>query len=154
MLRERPGLVSLALVAGAVLPVQGAINALLRADIGAPLAVGFTSFIVATLSMLAFLPIAKRFLGAHAPDFRGLEAMPRWGWLGGLAGAFYVTTVFTTLPAIGAASVVALTVAGQQAASVLVDRFGLLGFATRPISVQRLAGVALLFVGVLLVQIA
>jgi transporter family-2 protein len=33
-LRTRPGLVALALFAGALLPVQGAVNALFRADLG------------------------------------------------------------------------------------------------------------------------
>src|SRR5262245_18246341 len=46
-----PGWVLLAFVAGAILPIQGAVNALLRADLGAPLAVGAVSFGVATAGM-------------------------------------------------------------------------------------------------------
>ena len=38
--KGRPGWIALALVAGAILPIQGAVNALLRADIGAPIMVG------------------------------------------------------------------------------------------------------------------
>jgi uncharacterized membrane protein YdcZ (DUF606 family) len=42
----------------------------------------------------------------------------------GLCGAAYVTTVFTAIPAMGAAVVVGLTVAGKQVASVFFDQLG------------------------------
>ena len=51
---------------------------------------------------------------------------------------------------LGAAPVVALTVGGQQLASVAVDRYGLLWLARRPISRRRLLGVAVLLAGVAL----
>ena len=80
--------------------------------------------------------------------------MPWWGWLGGLCGATYVTSVFLLIPEIGAAPVVVLTVAGQQLASVAVDRYGLLRLQAREISRRRLAGVAVLLVGVALITLA
>lgn len=80
--------------------------------------------------------------------------MPWWGWLGGLCGATYVTSVFVLLPEIGAAPVVVLTVAGQQLASVAVDRYGLLRLPKRPISRRRLTGVAVLLAGVALITLA
>jgi bacterial/archaeal transporter family-2 protein len=152
-LRLKPGLLALALFAGALLPFQGAVNALFRADLGAPLAVGFVSFVVATVTMLLVLPIIHAALKAPSPRFDGLAQMPAWGWLGGVMGAFYVMTVFSAIPSIGAASVVALTVAGQQAASLLIDRVGLLGFPMRAITSMRLWGVMLLFAGVAVIQL-
>ena len=149
----RPGLILLALVAGALLPVQGAINALLRTDLQAPFAAGVVSFVVATLAMLIVLPGAARLTGTPPARLDGLRAMPWWGWLGGFAGATYVTTVFTAMPVIGASAVIALTVAGQQIASVLVDRLGLLRFPQRDVSTLRLAGVGTLLVGVGLIQL-
>jgi len=47
-----------------------------------------------------------------------------------------------------------LTVAGQQLASVAVDRYGLLRLPRRTISRARLAGVALLLAGVVLITLA
>ncbi len=148
----KPGWVLLALVAGAVLPIQGAVNALLRADIGAPITVGAVSFVVATLGMaivLAFVVATDR---APKPRVRPLVTVPWWGWLGGLCGAAYVTTVFTAIPAIGAAAVVGLTVTGQQVASVFFDRWGLMCMPTKPVTGPRLFGVALLLIGVVLIQ--
>lgn len=146
------GWIVLALAAGAVLPVQGAINALLRADLGAPFTVGAISFLVATLSMGGMLALSTAFLNSPVPDISALAQVPWWGWLGGLAGAIYVTTVFTAMPAIGAAAVVGFTVAGQQVASVFVDRYGWLRLPQRPVSALRLAGVAALLVGVAIIR--
>ncbi|HEX2113652.1 MAG TPA: DMT family transporter [Alphaproteobacteria bacterium] len=144
--------VALALAAGAVLPVQGAVNSLLRAALGAPFAVAAISFVVATLGMAAVLLFAIAALRAPRPHFGKLGHMPCWGWLGGIAGAAYVTTVFMAIPAVGAAATVGLTVAGQQVASVFVDRYGLMRLPRRPVSGLRLAGVAALLAGVALIQ--
>ena len=153
-IRARLGWISLGLVAGAVLPVQGAINAQLRADLGQPLAAGTFSFAVATAAMALALVLALAVARAPRPRLDGLDGLPWWGWLGGLVGATYVTAVFVLIPEIGVAPTIALTVAGQQLASLLVDRYGLLRLPRRPISAARLAGVVLLLAGVGLIQLA
>jgi transporter family-2 protein len=89
-----------------------------------------------------------------SPSGTRLRDVPWWGWLGGACGAIYVTSVFVLIPEIGVAPTVALTVAGQQVASVFVDRHGLLRLPRRPISRPRLTGVVLLLAGVALIQLA
>ena len=150
----RPGWVLLALAAGAVLPVQGAVNSLLKADLGAPMAVGAVSFIVATITMLLVVLAVRLFSGRAAATGEGLGSMPWWGWLGGFSGAAYVTTVFSSIPAIGAAATIGLTVAGQQVASLFVDHYGIFRLPKREISTTRLAGVALLLAGVAAIQLS
>ncbi|MBZ7926116.1 DMT family transporter [Ensifer adhaerens] len=151
---DKLGWIALALTAGAVLPVQGAVNALLRHDLGgAPFAVGAVSFFVATLAMAAVMLVGLAGQKAPRPNIGGVQAMPWWGWLGGLAGATYVTTVFTAIPVIGAAAAVGFTVAGQQVASVFVDRYGWFRLPQRPVSGLRLAGVVLLLAGVALIKL-
>ena len=141
--------VALALVAGAALPVQGAINARLRADLDAPITAGAWSFVVAAAAMVAVLALDRT-----APRLDGLERVPWWGWLGGLCGATYVTSVFLLIPEIGVAPTIGLTVAGQQIASVFVDRHGLLRLPRRPITAVRLVGIMTLLAGVALIQVA
>ncbi len=51
--------VALALLAGAALPVQGAVNARLRADLDEPITVGAWSFVVAALAMVAVLALDR-----------------------------------------------------------------------------------------------
>jgi transporter family-2 protein len=151
--RRRPGWLALGLAAGAVLPVQGAINARLDAELDAASAVGAFSFLVATVAMALAL-VGTLAAGAPRPRVAPLERVPWWAWLGGLCGATYVTSVFLLIPDIGAAPVVVLTVAGQQLASVAVDRYGLLRLQRRRISRRRLAGVSALLAGVALVTFA
>jgi transporter family-2 protein len=143
----------LALAAGAVLPIQGAINAQLRADLDAPVATGAFSFLVATAAMLVVLGAVPRLASRRSRPV-ALRRLPWWGWLGGLCGATYVTSVFVLIPEIGAAPTIALTVAGQQLASVLVDRHGLLRLPRRSIPTARLLGVGALLAGVALIQLA
>ena len=152
---DRLGWIVLGLLAGAVLPVQGAVNGLLRHDLaGASFAVGTVSFVIATLAMAAVLGATLVWPTTPRPRLDGVAAMPWWGWLGGLAGAIYVTTVFTAIPAIGAAAAVGLTVAGQQVASVFVDRHGWFRLPRRLVSRLRLAGVVLILAGVALITSA
>jgi transporter family-2 protein len=151
---ERVGWLALAVAAGAALPVQGAINAQLRADLAAPIAVGAFSFLVATVAMVVVLMGAIAFTEAARPRLEPLRRLPWWGWLGGLVGATYVVSVFSLIPEIGAAPTIALTVAGQQIASLFVDRFGLLRLPRRRITVLRGAAIAGLLAGVALIQIA
>jgi bacterial/archaeal transporter family-2 protein len=152
--RKRAAWLALALLAGAALPVQGAVNAGLRAELDAPATVGAFSFLVATVAMVLVLAGSMALAGASAPRTAPLRGVPWWGWLGGLSGASYVTAVFLLIPEIGTAPTIALTVAGQQVASLLVDRYGLFRLPPRPLPAVRLAGVATLLAGVALIQLS
>lgn len=144
----RTGWLALGLVAGAALPVQGAVNARLRADLGEPLAVSLVSFTVATLAITVVLLSGRMPL----PRIGALGTVPWWGWLGGACAAAYVTGTFLLIPRIGAATTIALTVTGQQVASALIDHRGLFRLPRRPLTAARAAGLALLVTGCLLAQ--
>jgi transporter family-2 protein len=150
--RGRLPLVGLGLLAGAGLPVQAAVNARLRTDLEAPFAAATVSFLVATVSMLAVLAVLV-VTGRTTPTASGLAAMPWWGWLGALVGAAYVTVSLLAVPAVGAAPTVALTVAGQQIASAVVDHNGMLRLPRRPVTRARLLGVGTLLAGAVLIQL-
>jgi transporter family-2 protein len=75
-----------------------------------------------------------------------------WYYLsGGVLGAVYVTTALVAVRSLGAGGVVAATIAGQLTLSLVIDQLGILGVAQREITWQRLLGVALLAVGMLLI---
>ena len=152
--RRGGGWILFAALAGAALPVQGAINAQLRADLDAPVTAALWSFVVATAVMAAVVGAFAARGRAPAPRAAALRSVPWWGWLGGLCGATYVTSVFLLIPRIGVASTVALTVAGQQLASILVDRHGWLRLPRRHVTPARLAGVGVLLAGVALIRVA
>lgn len=56
------------------------------------------------------------------------------------------------IPRLGAATVLALLVAGQLLASIALDHFGLFGLPQRPVDLSRLAGAVLLLGGVVLIR--
>jgi len=54
-------------------------------------------------------------------------------------------------PRLGAAGYVMATILGTVTASLLLDHFGLVGYAERAVSLPRLAGAGLVFAGMLLI---
>lgn len=145
--------IGLGIVAGGVLPIQGAVNARLRTGLHEPIAVGLVSFTVATLAIAAVLVVLVSARRTPRPVLRPLSRMPWWGWLGGACAATYVTATFMLIPEIGAATTIALTVTGQQVASAAIDNYGLFRMPRRALTPARLAGLALLVAGSALVQL-
>ena len=106
------------------------------------------SYFVGLLCMIALI-VAFR---DPVPTAAMAARIPFWAWSGGLFGAIFIALGILLVPKIGAATFIALLVAGQMLASVAFDHFGLLGLTQRPVDVPRLIGVALLIGGVLLIR--
>ena len=137
----------LALLVGAGLVVQVAFNmAVSRALGSAPLA-ALGNFIVGTVLLVLLLTAFR----VDWPTREQFSAVPWWAWLGGTLGAAYVATATFTGPRLGALLLLALTVGGQMIASIIVDHYGLLGFAREPVDATRLVGVVLLLGGIFLI---
>ncbi len=139
--------VLLAVAAGAVLPVQVGVNSVLRQGIGNPIVAAFISFAVGA-AMLFGYALATR---AAWPTGQMLGKLPVWAWLGGALGAYYVATAIVLAPKLGAANLVSLTIAAQLFASLLLDHYGLIGFAQHGINAARIAGALLLIAGTVLI---
>jgi bacterial/archaeal transporter family-2 protein len=77
---------------------------------------------------------------------------PWYYWvLGGVGGVIIVTTTLITVRELGAGGVTAATIAGQLAASVVLDRMGVLGLDERAITWEKVLGIALLAAGTVLI---
>ncbi len=138
-----------AVVAGAMIPFQAGINSQLSHWVGGPIRAAFVSFVVGTVALL-ILAVAVR---KPAPSLGRLGDAPWWVWIGGLLGAFYVAGSIYAAPKLGAALLIAAVVAGQTAASVVIDQYGWVGFKEQHISAGRIAGVLLVAGGVTLVRV-
>jgi transporter family-2 protein len=137
-----------ALLLGVALSIQVGVNAELRAGLGHPVLAATVSFLIGTLGLL-LVTVAIR------PALPGAtQLVPWWQWTGGLLGALYVISAIVLAPKLGAAAMLAAIVAGQMAASLLLDHFGLLGFPVQPVSPLRVFAVLLILAGVLLLQVA
>lgn len=138
-----------ALAGGVALAVQAGVNARLGRGLGDPVLAAFASFSVGTLTLGALL-LARRM---ELPSLSTLTTVPTWAWVGGLLGAFFVTSVIVVAPRLGAGTLVAVVVGSQLATAVLLDHFGWLGFAERLLTWPRAVGVLMLVGGALLVRI-
>lgn len=144
------GYLAFAFAAGGMLPIQFGINAQLADWVESPIRAALISFMVGTIALLLVALVAARQL----PSGGRLADAPWWVWFGGTLGAFYVLGSVVAAPRLGATTLVALILAGQTIASLLVDHFGWVGFEEHPVTPGRLAGVLLLGAGVALVRVS
>jgi transporter family-2 protein len=138
-----------ALLTGAMIALQAPINAELAARLGHPLSAALWSFLVGTLALFVVVLLFAR----GSTNFGALRSVPLYMLIGGgLLGAVYVLVSLVLAPKIGVAALMALAIAGQLAAALLLDRFGLFDLAQRELSVGRVSGVLLVLVGALMVR--
>lgn len=134
-------------IGGVFTGLQGPTNAMLARPFNSPVNAAFVSFAVGTAVLLAAI-LALRV----RPDWGGVQALPWYAWLGGAYGAVFVVAAAFAAPRLGVASTVTLMIAGQLVAGMAVDHFGGFGIAAKPVNLTKLAGVALVFLGVVLVR--
>ncbi len=139
-----------ALAGGAFIPVQVALNTLLRRYVGEPMQVTFISYLAGMLTALFICFIARYPL----PTPTALTQTSWWMWTGGCLGTLYVWSTITATLRIGATLTLALTFAGQMIAALFLDHYGAIGLAKYPASPTRIAGVVIVFLGVSLVAYA
>lgn len=137
----------LGIASGFGLTLQIGMNSKLRTVLQNANTAALISFLVGTLGLIVLLVVTR----APVPARDTLAAVPWWAWFGGLMGAFYVAISTVVASQLGTASLLGLALAGQLAMSLVVDHFGWLGLPQHPITLTRLAGVALLGVGVWLI---
>ena len=138
-----------AVVAGAMIPFQAGVNSQLAHWVGGPIRAALVSFLIGTIALLLVAAAQRKSL----PSVGRLGEAPWWVWIGGLLGAFYVAGSIVAAPKLGAALLIAAVVAGQTAASVVIDQYGWVGFKEHHVSAGRIAGVALVGAGVALVRV-
>ena len=135
-----------ALVIGGVVAMQGPLNSQLARSVGGlpattiALGVSFTSLLILT-ALLGQL--------GNVSDVGSAPAYVIVG--GGLVGALFVASIVWTVRALGVGGLSAATLSGQFAAALVIDHFGWLGVDRSPITVSKLAGVALLAAGTYLI---
>lgn len=138
----------LALIAGAVVPLQAASNAALGRELGHPLWAALTSLLVSTVVLIAVIAVLRIPQPSIAEALRG----PWWLWIGGLSGVVYVAMATFLTPRLGASNFILFVMVGQVIAAMIIDHFGLLGLAEKPANLTRMAGVLIVLFGLVMVQ--
>jgi bacterial/archaeal transporter family-2 protein len=145
-------LIPLAMIGGMALPLQIGINTQLRRALGVEaLQVAAISFAAGALAAV----LVSFALRLPWPTADKLAVPAWWMWvLGGCCGVFYVWTTIVTGPTLGAALAVSLVIAGQMAASLVFDHYGLVGFPVNSLSPLKALGAALVVAGAALIAFA
>ena len=143
---DRGVAVPLAVAIGGTLALQAPLNSLLGRSVGS-LTATVVAFIVGLVALLAVSVFAGGLSGiADVGD------APWWAVIGGgVISALYVASIVWTVRALGAGGLTAATIGGQFAVAIAVDHYGWLGVERSPVTVSKLAGLALLAAGAWLV---
>lgn len=140
----------LGILSGSFIAVQAPINSQLARGLGLPVAAAAFSFFSGAVVLAIATLVLTRVQGISL-DWK---APAPWLFVGGgVLGASYVTISTLLIPRIGAAALMALIVAGQLIAGMMMDRIGFLGMAVREISLGRVAGAVLLMAGAALIRL-
>jgi transporter family-2 protein len=138
----------LALVAGAMMPTQAAINNKLAGYVASPISAAFISFLVGTLGLFVYMLA----MGTPLASLSNVKDAPAVAWIGGLLGAFFVASTIILAPRIGVAMTFSLIVAGQMLITLVLDHFGFLGLPVKEISLARIGGILLITAGVVIIR--
>ena len=137
----------LALVAGILIAIQAPTNAILAKASGSPVVAAFISFFVGTVALGAI--VAATSGRVLAPELRNV---PWYAWVGGLYGAVFVAVAAFAAPRIGIGVLLTAAIAGQLLAALILDHYGFFGLPRQPVNLTRIAGVALVLAGAMLVR--
>jgi len=94
-------------------------------------------------ALLVAIPLI--FLGGG--NLGNWRSLPWYALAAGSMGLIVVGGVSYMIPRVGVATAITLIIAGQLVISSLLDQYGLLGMQTRPMDLQRLFGLIVVFVG-------
>lgn len=137
---------SLALVAGAAIAVQAAMNARLGVLLLSPLTATVAAFFFSLVVTLTVFVVTRESL----PTMSSLRDVPVYLWFGGVLSALGVGLLYFLIPKVGVGSVMTYSLCGQLLVAALFSHHGWLGLPQRAVDGPRLLGLALLIIGVVL----
>ncbi|EPN1633316.1 DMT family transporter [Cronobacter dublinensis] len=140
-------MIILAIIGGALLSIQAAINGQLGGKVG----VFRCAFLTFSVGVLVCALLIFFFEPAHATS---LLDVPKWQLAGALCGVPYIVIMVLAVQRIGTAVATVAVIFGQLAMSMLIDNFGWLGNAAIPFSLSRLGAVACLAVALALIYLS
>jgi len=94
-------------------------------------------------ALIALIPLI--FYGSRLREWRSVP----WYVLGaGIFGLIVIASISYMIPRVGVAASITTIVAGQLLVGTILDQYGLLGTAVKPLDLTRIFGLAVLLVGV------
>jgi transporter family-2 protein len=141
-------LAALAVIVGALIPVQAATNAAMSRVIGSVPITSLALFAIGFVVVAAWMIVMREPL----PAINTLRHVPLYGYLGGFIVASYVIAITFLAPRLGVGNSIRLVVTGQIVAAVIIDHVGAFGAVVQRLTIGRTIGVVLMIVGVIVAK--
>jgi len=133
-----------AVLGGAAAVIQAQLNGIMDKGMGTVESV----FITYSIGGIAIAIIMLFMRGGN------LSAFPTLPWyviFAGLCGLIIIGSISFTVPRLGLVATITILVASQFILGALIDHYGILGAEIRPVTMQKLAGIGILMLGVWLI---
>ena len=138
-------LIIIAAVGGAAVALQSQFMGLMDKNIGTRESV-FITYVSGGILAAAIM------LAARGGNLKAWHGVPWYALCSGVVGLVIVGTIGYTVPRMGLSKAFTIIVSSQFVVAALLDHFGLLGAAVRPLDLTRLAGIVILILGVWLIM--
>ncbi|HEX2952995.1 MAG TPA: DMT family transporter [Bacillota bacterium] len=130
-------------IAGALMAVQGGLNALLAKIIGLTEATFSVHFLATITALLLLIPSFLKGINLGT-----LSKVPWYLWIGGPLGVAITYGVVISFPKLGAGKATTAIIACQLLTAYLLDHLGWLDMPVRPLRPVHLIGILLMALGV------
>jgi transporter family-2 protein len=134
-------LIIVAVIGGVSVALQAQMMGLLDKSIGTLEGVFITYAGGGVLIAIAMLFMRGGNLGAW-------QSVPWYAYSSGALGLIIVGAIGYSAPRLGLVATFTIIVSSQFVIAALIDHFGVLGAATRPLDLSRMSGIALLLAGI------
>jgi len=132
---------------GVGIPIMAALNSGLGQQLGSPVAATFVLFVVGVI-LAGIIAVASGGL----PDFSRFTLERPHIYFGAAFILFYALSITWAAPRIGVGNAVFFVLLGQLIAAAAIDHFGLWGAMKSEITGRRIAGIAVMALGVYLAR--
>jgi transporter family-2 protein len=139
---------ALAVIVGALIPVQAATNAAMSRVLGSVAITSLVLFAIGFVVVAAWAIVIR----VPLPSLESLRHMPPYGYCSGFIVASYVISITFLAPRLGVGNAIRLVVSGQIVAAVIIDHVGLFGAVVQRLTMGRAIGVVLMIIGVILAR--
>lgn len=140
----------LGIFAGMLMATQSAINGKLGSILASPVHAAFISFLVGTIFLFIIVTFIRREI--HQLKFAIGKDKPKWIWIGGILGSFFVFGMSYLVPIIGTGLVVIICLFGQIICSILLDSFGWIGAKQKKVTGVQYLGLLFIFGAIILIR--
>lgn len=141
------GLVALAAIAGVAVALQGQFMGIMQQKMGVLESVFITYGSGGIIIILAMLVV---FL-TRGSKLSALREVPPYALTTGVLGLIIIGSITYVVPRIGLVAGFAVILLAQYTLAALIDQYGLFGATIRPLPLGRIAGLAVMALGVWLV---